>query len=144
MGARSATIALGVIYFIAAIGKGTQVPRTATVVESVLLVGSQVSHLIVLILVLAELVLAGMLVGGYRLRSASIASLALGVVFLLWHLLVWLEPWATDCGCGAPPMMKKLLSDSSAGLGLAGIVFVLSGVAVLGYACRDFKLENSL
>ncbi|MBL4698067.1 MAG: hypothetical protein JKX70_04455 [Phycisphaerales bacterium] len=133
---RLATLVLGVIYFVTAIGKGTEVPRTAGVVESVLLVGNRVSYPIVLILVAVELVLAGMLIGGYRLKIASLSSLALGVIFLLWHLLVWIEPWAVDCGCGAPPMMKKLMSDSSAGLVLAGMVFVLSGVALFGYFRR--------
>ncbi|MGV6813534.1 MAG: MauE/DoxX family redox-associated membrane protein [Phycisphaerales bacterium] len=132
IGVRLATLSLGVLYFVTAISKGTQVARTASVVESILFMGSRVSYLIVLLLVAVELVLAGMLIGGYRLKIASLSSLVLSVVFLLWHLLVWIEPWAVNCGCGAPPMIKKLISESHAGLMLAGIAFVLSSVALFG------------
>jgi len=51
----------------------------------------------------------------------------------VWHFMVWLHPEAVDCGCGAPPMLKKLLNGSDSGLVLAVAAFVLSGVAVGGF-----------
>lgn len=66
-------------------------------------------------------------------------SLVLSVVFLVWHFLVWLHPQAVDCGCGAPPMLKKLLNGSDTGLILAFAVFVLSGVAIGGLVMSRLK-----
>ena len=110
--------------------------RTARVIESGLPVSGQVSQGMVVFIIAIELVLAGMLISGYRLKLASFVSVLLGALFLIWHLLVWLEPGAIDCGCGAPPMVKKLIGDFGAGISLASGVFVLSGVASFGYFRR--------
>lgn len=136
-GFRLSALLVGAVYFITAIGKGTQVDRTAIVIESILPVHEQVSQGMVVVLIAIELALAGMLISGYRLKLSSFVSLLLGALFFIWHLLVWLDPGAIDCGCGAPLMVKKLIGDFGSGVSLAGGVFVLSGVALFGCFQND-------
>lgn len=131
--ARGATVVLGVIYFVSAMGKGTNIEPTTNAIEAVLPFAAGFSSIVVMALVAVELALAAVLISGYRLLGGSVGSLVLSVVFLVWHFLVWLHPEAVDCGCGAPVMLQKLLNGSDSGLVLAAATFVLSVIAVGGF-----------
>lgn len=129
--ARLATVVLGLIYFVSAMGKGSNIEPTTSAIDAVLPFAAGFSTILVIGLVAIELALAAVLVSGYRLAVGIVVSLALSVVFLVWHFLVWLHPEAVDCGCGAPVMLQKLLNGSDTGVVLAVVTFTLSALAVV-------------
>ena len=119
---------LGVVYFVTAVGKGSQVDRTVIAIRSVLEMNHTASKAIVVGVTLLELFLASLFVSGYRVRLASTLSILVGVLFLIWHLVSWISSAQPDCGCGAPLILKELIGSAEAGLSLAIFVTVVSAV----------------
>lgn len=133
--ARIAAALLGLVLFIAALGK-TSPDQTIDALTTVLGVTDGVAWWMVVALVVVEMMLGAALMAGVNLRATLVVSAGLFVAFVGWTGYLWINDIPVDCGCG---LSFSETQEASRELHLGSMLraSALAGVniaAVFGYA----------
>ena len=137
-----ATVAVGAILYLAAIAKTISPSDTENSLAWVF--SDSMAHILTILLILGEIVLASVLLAGLAPRFALGAATLLSTAFLAWILYLHWTNAPVDCGCGVRlPFLSSGGSEDNRAVAFvrAGVLLAVSGV---GWWYATFQRAGSM